>query len=541
MTSLATTHPKRLHKAMHEEYEENALDNDAIVQYTLPYQLSTPQDILPLDENTPFLMLMCTTKYRLDVMLSALLDWSYYANVPETYEHNVDIINALANVYTIENMDCGTMDLCDLIEACLIEAASGENQSLADVINQIIQNNSSSSIDVDSTTQYDIRYTNGSQPISEVSLDDGMGGCDLDVLWGACLEVAERMAQMGLDILETYTASADKIQKIANLSSAIPFVGDIANSLLLAAADIAQDIENAYVAYQTQAIIENVACDLFCMVQAECRYPTFDELLDYYGSGGDTSLNEILSLTYTQLYAQIFSTILGNPIVWYGVQTFALATLYLDGVVLGNEGTKTISLWADIGASNSSNTHETLCDCPVGAICYEYDFTASQQTWAATLNSDSDIPDGVRPTAATEPAATYNTGWDAVQFQQVTSAQVTSACIIKRDISDITINRIEIDCDFERGASSTGASYGLTIRSQLDAGAWGTIANVNKQDIPNQDGQTIAIDLVGNEKTFDALIVGLRCDEGSITEGYATINRIRIYPTSGVPADASAC
>lgn len=195
--------------------------------------------------------------------------------------------------------------------------------------------------------------------------------CDKDELWSGILEMVQRIDQSGRDFLEEAVSKNDAAERISNIIDLVPLFGDIAADVITIFSSILPDILNSYNAHQTPTQLEDVACDLFEMVCDECRYPTYEELYDYYSNFGITGVGDIANMSITALMDYIIgSNNLGNLVVWYTMQCCVLFTMYLGGTFAGYRGLKWLKIWAAIGASIPSNNWTLLCDgCVTCDIC----------------------------------------------------------------------------------------------------------------------------------------------------------------------------
>lgn len=197
----------------------------------------------------------------------------------------------------------------------------------------------------------------------QTSIKAPPAGCDNDILWAGCLEIAERIDQYGLDWLEVLVAETDAIERVASVVALIPLFGDIlGESLLIFAAEVT-NLRNGYVAHSSTDVIEGIACDLFALGCASCRYPTWDELLDYYGGLGVTEMLGWRDLTIQAIFDYFVGTSgLANQVIYFTTNTLQLFTRYLNGRWGTGPGRSILPTWASYGEDFPSDNWETLCD-----------------------------------------------------------------------------------------------------------------------------------------------------------------------------------
>lgn len=265
--------------------------------------------------------------------------------------------------------------LCQKIEDCIDETPS---------LQALITDISVSNYTYPSTLPVDTPEMENRFPPAERSLSTSSppAGCDNDILWAGILEMVNRLNLMCIDVLEQIIAEADKAERIARAVALVPFFGDLAGEVVIAIAEESENLRNAYVAHVTQAVLEDIACDLFEMVCEECRYPTFDEVLDYYSSLGISGVDDWANIGYTAMIDLLIgSSGLANLVVFFTVNTSVLFTLFLGGAVLNRRGSKWLNIWNLLGEDFPSSDWEILCDGCEPLYCYNFDFLATDGAW----------------------------------------------------------------------------------------------------------------------------------------------------------------
>ncbi|HKY46309.1 MAG TPA: hypothetical protein VJM50_24665 [Pyrinomonadaceae bacterium] len=199
------------------------------------------------------------------------------------------------------------------------------------------------------------------------SLEDEIGtleDCNLDVLWGAIRHgIVHYLDDNARNFLDDLVAQADKGQRAADLVSAIPVIGDIGSSLILQFVELAPDLANLFDAFSSESAMDDIACDLFEIVCAECRFPTWDELFSYYASAGITGIDDVENLVLTAATDLLLgSSSLAALVCYYTIITYELFILMLNAKFQGGMGTSALALWSDIGEDFESDNWIALCD-----------------------------------------------------------------------------------------------------------------------------------------------------------------------------------
>jgi len=187
--------------------------------------------------------------------------------------------------------------------------------------------------------------------------------CNLDELWAGIYFMVQKLDETGRDWLEFAVSGADKSQRAANIVAKIPIIGSVAGTALEQLAEVAQDILNLYNAYSTEASQQDIACALFELVCAECRYPTFDEIADYYRSNSTITTENYAEITLKALVDFLFlSNLAAAQLCYHTVIMVALWTLYVGSTFVGMRGIKWISIWLDNGEEFANDEWQVLCD-----------------------------------------------------------------------------------------------------------------------------------------------------------------------------------
>lgn len=225
--------------------------------------------------------------------------------------------------------------------------------------------------------------------------------CDLDALWAGIREMVERIDGEGRDLLEDLAVLNDKVQQIERFINLVPIIGDFIVSVADFFTELVPDLLNDYNAYSSPTALDAVACDIFEMVCSDCRYPTYDELLDYFGSHSMAGLPQLEVSTMAQIWEVAKTLPVGTPsIVWYTVNALQCIVLGLGGTWVGNFGRRTFGIWCSFGEDNPNDNWTILCDaCPDPPFELFIDFN---------LNAT-----GVNPPASPSPVEIFLGSWNA--------------------------------------------------------------------------------------------------------------------------------
>lgn len=255
---------------------------------------------------------------------------------------------------------CGGSMTCEDVADC-IETNEAVQAAIVENNNQYGQNNPDylSPSGTESTTIINNRFPPAERDLPAKELDS----CNLDELWGGILFMVQRLDERGRDWLEQIVSKADTWQRVAEFVGTVPIVGELAENISLAFINSAEDILNLYNAYSTPEQLEEIACDLFEMVCADCRYPTYEEIGDYYASFAIQDMADWANIALRFMVDYLTgSSGLAAIVAYYSVITFQLWVMYAQATFFGLRGSKWINIWLDNGEEFANDAWEVLCD-----------------------------------------------------------------------------------------------------------------------------------------------------------------------------------
>lgn len=205
--------------------------------------------------------------------------------------------------------------------------------------------------------------------------------CDLNKLWAGIRHgIVSRLDDNARDMLEDLAALNDVPQRYQAFIDIVPVLGDVAEAVATAATEVIPDILNGYNSYSSEAQLDEIACDIFSLVCAECRYPTFEELFNYYATlGFDIGDMDALTLatTVTKL-AGMISGSLPASVIYHTTVVFQLFVLYLGAKWNGASGLDAVIDMATLGEDYANDNWLQLCNsCNQQYQWVQYDFTQS--------------------------------------------------------------------------------------------------------------------------------------------------------------------
>jgi hypothetical protein len=221
-------------------------------------------------------------------------------------------------------------------------------------------------VDASDTTVIEQRFPTAQR---NVAILPPPAGCSNDELWAGILEIVTRIDANGRDFWETIEAITDTIERIGEIIALVPLMGDIIGESLQLLADIAPTMYTKYIAYSTQEVIEGIACDLFQLVCSECRYPTYQEVVDYITGNSELGAQRWEDIGWQALIDILIGTdTASNAIVYFTTNAIQCWVLGALATWIRTAGVKFLALWAGIGAADPSDAWELICGACTGAV-----------------------------------------------------------------------------------------------------------------------------------------------------------------------------
>jgi len=219
--------------------------------------------------------------------------------------------------------------------------------------------------------------------------------CNLDELWSGIYFMVQQLDSVGRDWLEQAVSSGDKWQRAASIAKNIPIIGSLAETALEQLAEVAQDLLNLYNAYSTEVVLQEIACDLFELVCAECRYPTFDEIQSYYAQNSTITGGNLAEISLKAMVDFLIGSSLAiSQLAYHTIISMVLFTLYIGSTFVGLRGQRWIPIWLDNGEEYANDEWQVLCDgCGETIWSYELDLTQTLPAWVTVV--DGTWTDGV--------------------------------------------------------------------------------------------------------------------------------------------------
>lgn len=219
-------------------------------------------------------------------------------------------------------------------------------------------------VNVDDSTVIEQRFNTDARNTAILPPPDG---CNKDELWSGIREIVSRIDGNGLDFWETVVAQTDTIDRIAEVIALVPLFGDLIGEALLLLADISDTMRDQYLAFSSEELLDEIACDLFELVCADCRYPTYQEVFDYLAGNSVLGAEHWEELALSAMVDALLGTELASAgIIYYTTNILQAWVLSASATWLNTHGVQFVALWAGIGAADPSDAWELLCGACTG-------------------------------------------------------------------------------------------------------------------------------------------------------------------------------
>lgn len=380
--------------------------------------------------------------------------------------------------FTEGNPSMSCADVADCVESEIVA-------NNTDLINILTQNSISNGFSNTNHVNGDI--TTVLDRNAPLSLDEPIVPefeCNLDKLWAGIRHgIVARLDDTARDMLEDLAAINDLPQRFQAFIDVIPVIGDIAEAVVEVTTEVIPDILNLYNSHSSEAVLDEIACDLFAMVCNQCEYPTFKQVYDYYSTLG-YEMNSMEAQTLAPMVQKLgamISAFQPASVVYHTMITFQLFTLYLNAVWNGNAGKETVFKFATLGEDYANDNWLQLCDtCDQAYMEFIFDFTQQSYSSYRTGNFSGSIMSGDYIAGVGWRVSAINTtdGLMQVGLPMLPEWQVKAVAI-------------------QTTAADGGTPNFWRTRIQSNSGAGTVTGNMNAADAPYAKRQNFANPITG--------------------------------------------
>lgn len=327
------------------------------------------EDDIQLSDGENLLTLKVTPQQYYD-LLSSAMNGATFA-FPDTW---------IQVIYPLLRSAQMTFDFCDAVSNCITN-----NTGTQSALEQYLTNNSQVIKSINTRID-DIDNV----PIEAVADDN----CD-DRRFAGILAVVQRLDTNCVDFLEDISDTLrDIFERADSAVEAIPILGNVPSSVIDFAQSGAQDALDEYQVQSTQALLEQIACDIFCNTSG-CDI-TLDDVITAYKNLLPPTFDDAILETTNDIISWIFTADVSSD-TWFAlVNLFQLFILKIADLFYGyNLGKLRIDYKR--GSNTPDNTWTSLCLC-VDTVCVlaESGLPSDWELLAGTLTTDFDgNPDGM--------------------------------------------------------------------------------------------------------------------------------------------------
>jgi len=276
-------------------------------------------------------------------------------------------------------MSCDDIaDCIDTSEAVQNAITNNENINLSNLMETANSGLTYPSVDAETDTIFTVPQAIGAAKDTDIKV---LEHCNLDALWAGIRDgIVQRLDDNARSVLEWLVSKADVAARGTALVGAIPIFGSMAKALLDQMVELAPDMLNLFEAYSSIEHMDEIACEIFGIVCAECRYPTFTEVFDYYASYGITGIGDLDDIVIATATDLLFgSTELLALAFYHTIIAYELIVLFFGSKFYGFTGSDALVTMASLGEDFANDNWEVLCDsCDDNYAYVEWDFIEAQ-------------------------------------------------------------------------------------------------------------------------------------------------------------------
>lgn len=291
-------------------------------------------------------------------LIAIATKWFNYDREPE---HKATQLAGLWRVaYLATNWE-GCMN-CEELTACITPL-------LEDFASQITQN-------VNNFNEYGTN--NPGQPLTEEESGQNLAGgsnptCNPDIVWAQCLSIVQFTNRLITDLFEQIESKTNVVE-LAQLFNSVPFVRYVTNAIgEEAAVDLIayyqEAVSEGYLAEYTEAIEQEIACQLFCIARLDCNISV--DLLDYVFSQRVASIvpdtpGDLIELLALLAGISLSASDVVNLMFWFAWKGAKLAEFFIADAFSGTFNLQTL---LNLAVNDANNDWVLLCtDCPLVAL-----------------------------------------------------------------------------------------------------------------------------------------------------------------------------
>lgn len=316
-----------------------------------------------------------------------------------------------------------------------------------------------------------------SSEILATELVNNPDGCDNDIIFGMTRQLVEFVDAINLDILEQLIAASAASKALAYLISAIPVVESLPLDEFVGLADwLTEVIYEAYDAASTVTLRNEVACDLFCLAQANDCILSMEDCRDYFYDKVGVTLD--LSNPGSFLNDLIAENLIGVA-TFYGMYTFVFQLMVFGETILGTRWQTFVKIVQSF-FNDPDPDWDTICDeCP-DIWSWDSDFTTEKDIWEWTTDAYGNNADWASSVGWTSVSKQVSAVPDYIRGTQLTTGFFTPTQITK----------VVLTYNYVRGDYVNDTTAMLAINLSKESGGVDTEIKTESEMIDG-DGQTI--------------------------------------------------
>jgi hypothetical protein len=422
-------------------------------------------------------------------------NWNWQRDIDHTaavvVQNWIDQIVQADSEFEASEGEC--MPTCDEILQCILDT---------EAIQQAIANYSG---------QSNITY-NTIESATNLSgqLVNNPAGCDNDIIYGMAKQLVEFSDRLIKDLFEKVKSTNLASENIGYLIGLIPVVETLPiDELFELGMKLAEDMEVAYLSASTELLKTEIACELFCLAQANDCVLTLEMVRDYYQVKADI----VFSYDSVGQFMLDFvaGTFVGNA-VYYAMNIFFFQIFAFGGKFVGYLFSDYLRIINAMFNDPDPDWVTECDDCPT-AWEFTFDFTEDNGGWTPVSS-----PNGQRGTYVA------STGWSTTDV--LVSGTYRRGLFISKTFTEVEITAISMTFDYEKGSPTGDDQAGHGIYHYNDS----TLISSNILLIGscvNGDDQTFAYNVADTIDEIRLLLTPMAWSSPSYT-GVALLKSVTI-------------
>lgn len=301
------------------------------------------------------------------------LTWSKTRWTGDTTGLDFDAIASELNYRIIERMTCQQVGDIFTIINNLQETVFSLQQTVNATFNQIDTGDDIFIFEPEVSTIDDVHTP---QELSDFGVTaENCDDAGKDAIYGAINQLVRYINQRNIDFLENINQAGNTPEQIERAISAIPIFNELPIDEIFGWVNfIATELEDEYNAIVTEALLQSVVCDLFCIAVASDCHLDFNDVYNYFAGKVSPSISLGVSTVLSLIQFAALGTMSGDAYFHY-MCYFQLSLVGMGQFYLGVNSLNDYAYQTRAGLNSPDHDWSIFClDCPPLYRIWTWDF-----------------------------------------------------------------------------------------------------------------------------------------------------------------------